>query len=125
MLVGVGNLARALLRYRGFEAQGFAIVALFDSDVAKQGLSIEGVPVFGLDALPQQVKLLKAELGVITVPADAAQSVADALVAAGVKGLLNFAPAIVQVPAKVSLVGVDLSIQFEQLAFQVAASPTS
>ncbi|CAN5342081.1 redox-sensing transcriptional repressor Rex [soil metagenome] len=123
-LVGTGNLARALLRYKGFQKQGFDLVGLFDIDPAKIGTSIEGITVSSLDSLSQRVKALKAELGVITVPAEAAQGVADQLVAAGVKGLLNFAPTLVKVPPRVSLVSVDLSIQFEQLAFQVGLSPT-
>jgi redox-sensing transcriptional repressor len=118
-LVGVGNLARALLRYRGFMERGFRIVALFDADPAKAGQRVDGLVIHGIDEVAAVVLGTRAELGVITVPAESAQSVADALVAAGVSGILNFAPAIVRLPDRVSLVSVDLTVQLEQLAFLV------
>jgi redox-sensing transcriptional repressor len=123
VLVGVGNLARALLRYRGFRAQGFDIVGLFDTDPAKVGQRIEGVTVEALDRLADRVGELNAELAVITVPAEAAQSVADVLVKAGIRGILNFAPALLKLPPKVKLVTVDLAIQLEQLAFLIHFDP--
>lgn len=119
VLVGVGNLGRALLKYHGFRAQGFAIVGLFDSDPAKIGQDVEGLKVEPISALSERVTALSAELGVLTVPADSAHSVAEALVAAGVRGILNFAPVVLKLPRRVRLVTVDLAIQLEQLAFQV------
>jgi redox-sensing transcriptional repressor len=118
-IVGIGNLARALLRYRGFQEQGFRIVALFDADRSKIGQELEGLTVHAPEVMPQVVAETKAELGLLTVPTEAAQGVADALVAAGVRGLLNFAPVVVRVPHGISLVAVDLAIQLEQLAFLV------
>ncbi len=118
-LVGVGNLARALLRYRGFEQRGFRIVGLFDIDPGKIGQRVEGVLIHPLEKLPAVVSAMGAELGVVAVPAEAAQQVADALVAAGVRGILNFAPTILRLPPTVSLVAVDLTVQLEQLAFLV------
>jgi redox-sensing transcriptional repressor len=119
VLVGVGNLARALLRYRGFQQQGFRIVGLVDADPAKVGQMVDGLKVHGTDDLGSLVAASGAELGLLTVPAEAAQLVADALVAAGVRGILNFAPAVLRLPATVSLVSVDLAVQLEQLAFLV------
>lgn len=119
VLVGVGNLARALLRYRGFRDQGFEIVGLFDAAADKIDHEVEGLRVYPMDALKEQLAVRKAELGVITVPSEAAQVVADALVRAGVKGLLSFAPGLLRVPPHVRVVTVDLAIQFEQLAFLV------
>jgi len=118
-LVGVGNLARALLRYRGFPQQGFRIVALFDADPSKVGQQIEGLTIYGLDQVPAVIAATGAELGMLTVPHEAAQGVADALVAAGIRGVLNFAPVVLRLPAGVSLVSVDLAVQLEQLAFLV------
>jgi redox-sensing transcriptional repressor len=118
-LVGVGNLARALLRYRGFQQQGFRIVALFDADPAKVGQCVDGLTVHAPEEMAAVVSATGAELGLLTVPSEAAQAVADALVAAGVRGLLNFAPAILRLPPGVSLVSVDLTVQLEQLAFLV------
>jgi redox-sensing transcriptional repressor len=119
VLVGVGNLARALLKYQGFRAQGFEIVGLFDNDPKVIGQVVEGVTVDPVSELGERAKVLKAELGVLTVPADTAQGVADVLSASGVKGILNFAPTLLKLPPRVRLVTVDLSIQLEQLAFLV------
>ena len=119
VLVGVGNLARALLRYQGFRAQGFNIVGLFDTDAAKIGVPVEGLVVEALDTLARRVSELEAELAVLTVPSEAAQGVADVLAEAGIRGVLNFAPVLLKLPGHVKLVTVDLAIQLEQLAFMI------
>jgi redox-sensing transcriptional repressor len=119
VVVGAGNLARALLRYRGFRQQGFRIVALFDSDPGKIGRSVDDLEIYATERTAEVVRATGAELGILTVPAEAAQAVADALVAAGVRGVLNFAPAVLRLPPHVSLVSVDLTVQLEQLAFLV------
>ena len=103
-LVGVGNLARALLRYHGFLERGFRIVALFDVDPAKVGKVVEGLTVHPPRRMSEVVAATGAELGVLTVPAETAQEVAEALIAAGVRGLLNFAPGVIRVPDGVSVV---------------------
>jgi redox-sensing transcriptional repressor len=118
-VVGVGNLARALLRYQGFQQQGFRIVALFDADPAKVGQSLEGCLIHAPDQMQAVIAATGAELGIVAVPSEAAQEVADALVAAGIRGLLNFAPVVLHLPPHVSLVAVDLAVQLEQLAFLV------
>jgi redox-sensing transcriptional repressor len=119
VMAGAGNLARALLRYRGFQQRGFRIVALFDSDPAKVGQLVDGLKVHAPEAMAGVIAATGAELGVVAVPSEAAQAVADALVAAGVRGVLNFAPVVLRLPASVSLVSVDLTVQLEQLAFLV------
>ncbi len=124
VVVGVGNLARALLRYRGFAQQGFQFVALFDTDPQKIGQQVDGLTIHAPADMPTIVAATQAELGVVAVPADAAQAVADALVAAGIRGILNFAPTVLRVPAGVSLVAVDLAVQLEQLAFLVHLTRT-
>jgi redox-sensing transcriptional repressor len=118
-VVGVGNLARALLRYRGFQQRGFRIVALFDSDPAKIGQHLDGLEVRSPELMREVIAATGAELGVLAVPAESAQKAADDLVTAGVRGVLNFAPALVRLPEGVSLVSVDLTVQLEQLAFLV------
>ena len=119
VVVGVGNLARALLRYRGFEQQGFRFVALFDTDAAKIGQVVDGLEICGTDNIREVIARHGAELGVVAVPAEAAQQVADALVNAGIRGILNFAPTALRLPTTVSLVTVDMAVQLEQLAFLV------
>lgn len=118
-MVGVGNLGRALLGYKGFRRQGFRIVAAFDVDPEKSGGEIEGVPVRHLDQLAESVQKDRIRLGMIAVPATAAQSVADRLVAAGVVGIVNFAPVTISLPEDVSMVGVDLAVELEQITFSV------
>jgi len=118
-LVGLGNLGRALLRYRGFRSRGFHIVALFDNDESKIGLSYDGLLVEPIESLRKVVAMRKIRLGILAVPAEAAQRVTDLLVASGVRGILNFAPVPLSVPPHVNLVGVDLSIQLENLAYKV------
>ena len=119
VLVGVGNLARALLRYRGFQQQGFRLVALCDSDPVKVGQVVEGLTIKSTNEISEVVAKTGAELGILTVPAEAAQAVTDQLAAGGIRGLLNFAPAVLKMPPSVSLVTVDLTVQLEQLAFLV------
>ena len=121
VLVGAGNLARALLRYRGFPERGFRLVGLFDADPRKVGQRVEGLEVLPMADLARRVRGLGAELGIVAVPSEAAQEVAAALAAAGVRGVLNFAPTVLRLPPGVTVVNVDLTIQLEQLAFQVQA----
>ncbi len=122
VIVGVGNLARALLGYRGFQNQGFQFVALFDHDPAKVGRKIHDLEIFAPARMAEVIQATGAELGVVTVPASEAQSVADTLVSAGIQGILNFAPIVLRVPQGVSIIPVDLAIQLEQLAFHVHLS---
>jgi redox-sensing transcriptional repressor len=118
-MVGVGNLGRALLGYRGFGQQNFRIAAAFDVDPEKIGAVIEGVRVHHLDRLAEVVRDQHIQLGMIVVPANWAQSVADKLVTAGIEGIVNFAPVTIVLPPMVSVVGVDLAMELEQLSFAV------
>jgi len=119
-LVGVGNLGRALLGYRGFSRQGFRLEAAFDADPAKIGTQIEGVKIDDIAQLDEVLASKKIELGLIAVPAADAQAVSDQLVAAGVGGIVNFAPVTLKVPEGISKVGVDLARELEQVTFAVA-----
>jgi redox-sensing transcriptional repressor len=118
-LVGLGNLGRALLKYRGFRSRGFHIVALFDNDPDKIGAVYDGLTVEPIDALPQALAARNISLGILSVPAEAAQRVADQMVACGILGILNFAPVPLNVPPAVSVLAVDLSIQLQHLAYKV------
>jgi len=119
-MVGVGNMGRALLRYKGFAEQGFRIVAAFDSDPRVVGTKIEDIPVYDTSELRNVIRQQKIQLGMITVPATQAQQVADQLVTSGIVGIVNFAPVTLSLPEKIGLVGVDLTTELEQLAFSVA-----
>ncbi|MDP9181737.1 MAG: redox-sensing transcriptional repressor Rex [Actinomycetota bacterium] len=115
VLVGVGNLGRALAGYGGFASRGLAIDALLDVDGTTIGQEIAGLTVRHLDELTEVVS--GASIGVIATPAAAAQEVCDRLVAAGVTSILNFAPTVLSVPVHVDLRKVDLSIELQILSF--------
>ena len=119
VMVGVGNLGQALLGYRGFGRQNFSIEAAFDTDPAKVGTIIQGLTIRDIAELPEVVRRLGIRLGMIVVPADRAQEVADRLVAAGIDGIVNFAPVTLILPPHVETVAVDLAIELEQLSFAV------
>lgn len=118
-LVGMGNLGRALLGYKGFSERGFLIKALFDVDPRLIGQRMSGIVVKPLSEIATATKETNLKLAVLTVPADAAQQVADQIVAAGIVGILNFAPIQLRVPPDVNVISVDLGLQLEQLTFLV------
>ncbi len=122
VLVGAGNLGRALLRYRGFPRRGFRFVAAFDVSPGKAGKRINDIPVHRMSELGRIVKKHRAKLAIVAVPADAAQDVAERLCRAGIKGILNFAPAALATPPDVSVGPVDLAAHLEQMSFIVGSS---
>jgi redox-sensing transcriptional repressor len=119
LLVGAGNLGRALVTYRGFDSKGFRLAAVFDNDPAKIGKKHGELIIQPMANLAATMKTESIRLAILAVPAEAAQSAADQLVAAGIRGLLNFAPVSLQVPPEVALNAVDVAVQLEQLSFQV------
>ena len=116
-IVGVGNLGRALASYKGFSERGFRITALFDIDDAVVGSEVGGMTVQHLDELKAAVTEQGICIGIIATPPASAQEVADHLVDAGVKSILNFAPAVVNVAPDVNVRKVDLSIELQILSF--------
>jgi redox-sensing transcriptional repressor len=122
ILVGAGNLGRALSAYRGFEAKGFRLVAVFDKDPGKVGKKLGPFTIEALSDAPDTIAKQNIRLAMLAVPAEEAQTVADQLIDAGVRGLLNFAPVSITVPSHVALNAVDLAVQLEQLSFQVGFS---
>ena len=121
-LVGVGNLGSALLAYRGFRERGFLFQLAVDADERKVGRTVEGIAVSSLAQLPSLVKQHDINIGVIAVPADAAQTVCNQLVECGVRAIVNFAPVRLEVPPTVWLRVVDLASELESLAFYLARS---
>jgi redox-sensing transcriptional repressor len=120
LLVGAGNLGRALMAYRGFDAKGFRLVAVFDNDPTKVGKKQANFTIQPLSELADTIRRQNIRLAILAVPADPAQPVADQLVVAGIKGLLNFAPVSLNVPSDIALNAVDLAVQLEQISFQVS-----
>lgn len=118
-LIGCGNLGQALLGYRGFQKQGFRMVAAFDVAPEIVGRTIEDLQVYHLNELDRITKSLDIRLAILAVPSNSAHKVVDQLVEAGISGILNFAPVTLTLPKSVSVVGVDLAMELEQLAFAV------
>jgi redox-sensing transcriptional repressor len=127
-LVGAGNIGSALYSYKEFRRQGFDIVGVYDVSSERVGQRWRDLTIGHVDELEDDAERLQMEIGVIAVPARAAQAVADRLVAAGMRGILNFAHRRIQVPPTVALRTVNLAIELESLAFAIKvlhARPTS
>ena len=119
-IVGVGHLGGALANYVNFASLGFSVVALLDVNKKLIGTKVNDIPVNNVANMKKVVEKYKVDIGVITVPADEAQGVADLLVAAGVKGIWNFAPTKLSVPPEIPLVNEDLSIGLSALSYYMA-----
>ena len=117
ILVGVGNLGLALLSYRGFEKEGFEIVAAFDADPRRKRDKKTKQPIYGMDELPEFVGKQNIKMAILSVPAAVAQEVANQLIQAGIAGILNFAPIVLSVPEEVMVNNVNLAIELENLSY--------
>jgi len=117
ILVGVGNLGLALLSYRGFEQEGFEIVAAFDIDADRRREKAVTQSIYGMEKLPGFVRERAVRMAILTVPAVVAQEVANQLVEAGITGILNFSPIVLQVPEEVTVNNVNLAIELENLSY--------
>lgn len=117
ILVGVGNLGLALLSYRGFEKEGFEIIATFDADPGRKRDKKISQPMLGMEALPEFVQKHNVRMVILTVPAEAAQAVTNTLVQCGIVGILNFSPIVLSVPEEVMVNNVNLAIELENLSY--------
>lgn len=116
ILIGVGNLGSALLTYRGFEQEGFEIVAAFDNDTSRRRDKTK-VPIYAMDKIEEIINKHTVRMAMITVPAAAAQEVTNRLVDAGISGILNFAPIVLHVPDDVMVNNVNLAMELENLSY--------
>ena len=120
-ILGAGNLGLALADYQGFKEEGFAIIGLFDTASGKiGGRSRQGVEIHSLAEFQKKAANREIDIAVIAVPADAAQSVVDQAVAAGIRAILNFSPGALRVRSGVKLKNVDLTVSLESLSFFLA-----
>ncbi len=119
VLVGVGNLGRALALYPGFRSYGLQIIALFDSDPAKWGELEDGRQVFPVDKLTDLARRLQVQIGIITVPDCAAQAIADAMIEGGIRVIWNFAPCRLRVPEHVFVKNEDLAAELATLSHHI------
>ncbi len=117
VLVGAGQLGRAIASYRGFGPQGFDLVEVFDVSPLLIGTIVAGLEVQNVDMLDQQLRKNPVEIGIVAVPAEHAQSVIDMLVRAGVSAILNYAPRAVQVPENVHVRQVDPAAALQSMTY--------
>ncbi|MFO7938090.1 MAG: redox-sensing transcriptional repressor Rex [Kiritimatiellia bacterium] len=118
VLAGAGRLGSALLGYPGFKDQGFEIVAAFDINT-RRNQSVSGVPVYPVSQICSKIRMLKVHLGILTVPAEYAQSVADEMITGGVKGIWNFTPVRLMVPEHVVVKREDLAASLAVLYYRL------
>ena len=117
VIAGIGNLGQALANYKGFGERGFRVSAMVDVDASKVGERVGDLLIHHVDDLPDLVREHDIAIGVIATPAAAVQDVADRFVEAGIRSILNFAPAMISVPPGVSVRKVDLAVELQILAF--------
>lgn len=118
-LVGVGQLGRAIASYNGFSPQGFDLVAAFDSSPEQVGTDVDGVVVEDVRSVGARLRKDPVDIGIVAVPSEAAQEVIDALVSAGVKAILNYAPIAVQVPPGVELRRIDPLVSLQGMTYHL------
>jgi redox-sensing transcriptional repressor len=124
-MAGAGHLGTALARYARAMHKDVSIVAIFDNDPARIGEEVAGLVVEPVDRLEERVRALDVAIGIIAVPAQAAQAVADRFTRAGVRGLLNFAPVSLVTDARVYVQNIDLTLELQALAYFVRAAETA
>ena len=117
ILIGVGHLGLALLSYRGFEKEGFEIVAAFDVEPNRRREKQIDQPILSMTELPDFVRQKKIKMAILTVPAAVAQEVTNLLVECGIMGILNFSPILLHVPEDVMVNNVNLAIELENLSY--------
>jgi redox-sensing transcriptional repressor len=117
ILVGVGHLGLALISYRGFEKEGFEIIAGFDASPERKRDKKISMPILPMDALRKFVVEHGVKMAILSVPAAVAQEVANTLIDCGITGILNFAPIVLAVPEDVMVNNVNLAIELENLSY--------
>jgi redox-sensing transcriptional repressor len=117
VIVGAGKIGAALAQYRGFRHRGFNILAAYDNNADKIGRKLEGIPVRDIELLERDIQRDHPDIVVLTVPGEEAQKVVDRVVKAGVKAILNFAPAQLHAPADVAIKTVNMAMELEGLSF--------
>jgi redox-sensing transcriptional repressor len=117
VLVGAGDLGRAIAHYHGFHDRGFEIHMIFDNDPAKIGQSLAGFSVEEMETMVEKVRAAKIRVAMLAVPATAAQKVADLLVKAGVKAILNYAPMSISVPKGVTVQNLDPAAHMQHMTY--------
>ena len=117
IVVGMGDIGHALARYNGFVNRGFKVTMLFDNDPDKVGLKVNELEIFSMEDMVEKIKQNKIKVAMLTVPASAAQEVAEQLVKAGVKAILNYAPIHLNVPKDVKVQHIDPATHLQRMTY--------
>ena len=120
IIAGAGNLGKALVKYKGFQKRGFIIKGIFDNNPSKIGKKLDHIFIYDIKEIEKFIQAENINIGILVVPADSAQEVADKMVAGGVKAILNFAPVHIVLPPEIKIHNVDLSIEFEGLTYYLS-----
>jgi len=120
IIAGAGNLGKALVRYKGFQKRGFIIKGIFDNNPSKIGKKLGNIFIYDIKEVKKFIQVENINIGILVVPADSAQEVADKMVTGGIKAILNFAPIHVILPPEIKIHNVDLSIEFEWLTYYLS-----
>jgi redox-sensing transcriptional repressor len=121
MIVGAGKIGAALAQYAGFRDRGFAVVGVYDIDPARIGRPLDTIVVKDQRELDADIRALHPDIVLVAVPTEAAQAIVDRVTKAGVRGVLNFAPAPLHAPAGVALRSVDMALELEILSYALTA----
>jgi redox-sensing transcriptional repressor len=124
-IIGAGKIGSALVSYSGFAQRGFRVLAIYDVNPQVVGRTVDGVGIRAMAQLEHDAARERPDIAVITVPAESAQSVADLLVGAGVRAIMNFAPVPIHVPAQVTVKSVNMALELEGLAYALVNSPAA
>lgn len=117
IIAGAGNLGKALVNYKGFQKRGFIIKGIFDNNPSKIGEKLGHIFIYDIKEVEKFIQAENINIGILVVPADSAQEVADKMVAGGIKAILNFAPVHIVLSPEIKVHNVDLSIEFEGLTY--------
>ncbi|HAJ31990.1 MAG TPA: redox-sensing transcriptional repressor Rex [Candidatus Atribacteria bacterium] len=120
IIAGAGNLGKALVKYKGFQKRGFIIKGIFDNNPSKIGKRLGRTFIYDIKEVEKFIQAENISIGIIVVPADSAQEVADEMVRGGIKAILNFAPVHITLLPEIKIHNVDLSIEFEGLTYYLS-----
>ncbi len=120
IIAGAGNLGKALIKYKGFQKKGFIIKGIFDNNPSKIGKRLGHIFIYNIKEIEKFIQAENVSIGIIVVPADSAQEVADKMIRGGIKAILNFAPIHIVLPPEIKRHNVDLSVEFEGLTYYLS-----
>ena len=120
IIAGAGNLGKALIKYKGFQKKGFIIKGIFDNNPSKIGKKLGHIFIYDIKEVEKFIQAENINIGILVVPADSAQEVADKMVTGGIKAILNFAPIHIILPPEIKIHNVDLAIEFEGLTYYLS-----